>query len=338
LVAGKTTYCVDELSEKLILRRTEEILRSFFSFRYFSRNEEVEQLANVIKSEKKVQVIKTDLSNFFESVSFADCISSLERNGFDNPSVLGYLKSLCRKIKRLGFQGLPRGLSISSILSELALIELDRGLIRDERIIHYSRFVDDIVVLSLPDAPSMVKRIETFLPKSLHLNPTKTNVFQSDSAASFDYLGYQVKLGDKPKIGVSQKKISRTKKRIILSLQSFIAKKDFSLLLDRLKFLSAGAELKLVGRSQPVISGFRFQYPIADMDLVREQMRELDSFYAGILKSNKYYLAKQLKANLSGMQYDKLRQQSFLAGYDRSFVKRFPGKRAAQVTRAWRYG
>ncbi|EEG87726.1 hypothetical protein PROPEN_00027 [Proteus penneri ATCC 35198] len=117
-----------------------------------------------------------------------------------------YLKA-CERIH--GTHGLPRGLEISPMLSELYLSEFDLNINRHTEVFYYSRFVDDMVIVSSGNESqnSFMKQVEAFLPNGLKLNKDKLNISPLIPKRSkgnnngkllhqFDFLGYSFSIID----------------------------------------------------------------------------------------------------------------------------------------------
>lgn len=120
-----------------------------------------------------------------------------------------YLKA-CERIH--SSKGLPRGLEISPMLSELYLATFDSSIHRHSDVFYYSRFVDDMVIISSGDEcpSSFMKQIQKLLPEGLSLNKNKLKISslirkrskgregQDKLLHKFDFLGYSFSIIDSP--------------------------------------------------------------------------------------------------------------------------------------------
>ncbi|WP_258962035.1 reverse transcriptase domain-containing protein, partial [Klebsiella pneumoniae] len=93
---------------------------------------------------------------------------------------------------------------ISPMLSELYLSEFDRNINLHPEVFYYSRFVDDMVIISSgnEDQKAFMKQVVDFLPNGLKLNKNKLNISPLIPKRSkgdnnndkllhkFDFLGY----------------------------------------------------------------------------------------------------------------------------------------------------
>ena len=82
----------------------------------------------------KRQVIKLDVKHFYESISFDNLIDKLKTDMLLSARLINILGSL----KLLGAKGLPRGLSISPILSEIFMKNVDSAIKNIPGVYYYS--------------------------------------------------------------------------------------------------------------------------------------------------------------------------------------------------------
>ncbi|WP_145537032.1 reverse transcriptase domain-containing protein, partial [Yersinia alsatica] len=144
--------------------------------------------------------IKIDLSKFYPSIPQERLLKKLKEkikkkellNLIEKAISTGTSSHGGRKQKNN--EGVPQGLSISNILAEIYLMNLDSEMIKKTNL-YYSRYVDDILILCREDdIPEISKRIIDDI-KSLGLTP---HGFNSDSKSkignidsdNFEFLGY----------------------------------------------------------------------------------------------------------------------------------------------------
>lgn len=175
----------------------------------------VREIKNEIVKDDYNYFIRTDLTNFFdrierellkkklEKLSISDYPLQLVMESIENPTVpKNYNKSELNKFKRE--KGVPQGLSISSFLAQVYLLEFDKeiGLLDCFMV----RYIDDILILcKSPDAKYIMTQIQTKLSDlNLELNDDKT--YEGLLTYSFEFLGYQFK--DR-KLSIAEKNIQK---------------------------------------------------------------------------------------------------------------------------------
>ena len=249
-----------------------------------------------------------------------------------------HLVNLYLETSKDGFEGLPRGLSISSSLSEFALLDFDYKVRNMDECFYYSRYVDDIVLVTTKRIKNINKKIKNYLSYDLTLNEKKTFHEQIGKDSQIEFLGYSFNLKDVEYSRISQGKIDKIKTRIALSLRSFVKKDgNYKLLLDRLRFLSGNSVLKMPGRKKPITIGIRYQYQLCSEISIISQLKELDTFLKRMLISRKYYIGKALKQLLSPSQMQELNKISFLSGYQDKITHSYGRERVSRIKDAWRY-
>lgn len=337
-IGSNKVFIPNTLYDSLTIRRTNSIIKDTFRFVQPSREQEIAQLINLIQSEKNnsAYIFRTDIKTFFESIDFKKVISSLESNNYASTTLLNHLKNIQKKVSTDGFIGLPRGLCISSTLSEYAMMEFDKEVWNYPGIIYYSRYVDDIIII-IGSNNSPQNYIENLLDYSLELNLTKTYFEKIGNNTHIDFLGYSIHLNEQEKTKISLKKMNKIKKRVMLSIKWFIKDNDFELLLDRLKFLTGNSKLKIAGRKKELIVGIRYQYHHCHAEMIETQLKTLDTYLKGLILSKKYIVSKQFRNGLLPQQLEKIKRISFTAGYRNKITNAYTRKRISKVKDAWRY-
>ena len=91
-------------------------------------------------------VIRLDIKHFYESIDRKRQMERFIEDGRLNFQSIYLLKSLFEEPVIASMNGLPRGLSISSAISELYMKYFDLDVRRQDGVYFYARFVDDIIV------------------------------------------------------------------------------------------------------------------------------------------------------------------------------------------------
>lgn len=335
---GSRVFTTNTLEETLCSRRTDQILRKTLNIYPANRNNEVKQLITILRTEPYGYILRTDIASFFESVDLGKVIDKLENEGLRNPSCLKYLKALNHTlINEFKYSGLPRGLPCSSTLGEFILRELDQSLTTMPTVIFYSRFVDDISIVFLDKKLNIKDRILELLPFNLELNSRKTKFSSLKNNSNINYLGYNIGLGSNKFVKISNSKIGKAKKRIVLSLKSYVKVRNFNLLSDRIKFLTSNVIIKKASRENAVCTGYRYDYMYCTDDEIINQLSELDKFFMSIIYSKRYSLGIALRKTLKKAQVEELKKLSFKSGYTSKITHNMARDRISRVKRAWKY-
>ena len=306
-------------------------------YQSFSREQEVKQLINIIKTEPKANILRTDLKSFYENVNFREMITNLEKDGFNNVLALNTLKRINQFCSRNNSNGLPRGMSISSHLSDYAMRHFDKKIKMIPSICYYCRYVDDIIIVFTSNNLEMLNSIKKELPKGIVLNKDKTENKVIGEEDWIEYLGYCINLKDPVKVKIAESKINRAKKRIILSIKEYLKNSDFNLLCDRMIFLTSNTIMEMHTREKPLTIGYRYSYELANSYLVEKQMEELDNFLFGIYFSKRYSLSNIFRKKIKKNKFSDLKKYSFKQGYTNKITHKKNQKEIFEIKRAWNY-
>lgn len=166
--------------------------------------------------------IKIDVKEFYPSIpheKLMACVSEKTRSEILIKLISQAISNFTGKNKHL--VGIPQGLSISNILAEIYLNDLDDKY-RNKNNILYFRYVDDVLILSKESRPKPLldEFIDDMKAKGLtchsyELEDSKTKIGRLTE--TFDFLGYDIK-----------NRVLTVKKDSIHKLESSLAKIIFS--------------------------------------------------------------------------------------------------------------
>lgn len=128
-------------------------IRKTFGVKQSSRHLILSQIKLLLNESNPKYVIRTDITRFFESIPQDKLFSKIN----DNTLLSSQSKKFIRQIlndynskkdttKIDQDKGIPRGIGISSYLSELYLKEVDNKLQNLSDVVFYARYVDDIFI------------------------------------------------------------------------------------------------------------------------------------------------------------------------------------------------
>jgi hypothetical protein len=267
------------------------------------------------------------------------------------------LKSFLSESQKAGIVGLPRGIALSATLAEYVMREFDERVSTAGGVYFYSRFVDDILILTTAkeDPAKLLRTARQSLFPGLFLNPEKTRYtnFQNpvkgskgDPAGSFDFLGYQFQVHQRQNgddgiyrdvyIDFASRKIKRLKSRIVKSFQEFLEDGNFIDLRDRLKLLSGNYNIYDEAKSIRRNSGLYCSYRLVDFER-SNALPDLDRFLRTLILSARGAFQGAPKFTLSKPQRRELLGLSFRKGFQSRIFYHFHPTRLHRLTRCWAY-
>lgn len=341
---GKHVYVVaDEPSHYYAIKQLIRNLARLYKLKPANRNLIVSQLSHFLRDGFPYHVIKLDISNFFESIDQAQIIQKLVDDQLLSSKSLIILKNILWKYSNIAGTpnfGLPRGIGVSSYLSELFMKDFDRKISNMSEVVFYARYVDDIILIFAPSKMSDVKKYLSNLTteiekKNLKLNDAKTKEFAtSDKNWSFEYLGYAFVKSEKknskiPEVYLSEKKFNKYLSRLHACYKKHEQQRPknqkaaFRLLIKRIQYITGNTQLSHSKENAYV--GIYFGSP--HLTNLR-QLKILD-----------YRLKKYTKALTSKKLKDRLAQYSFVSGYTEKIYRRFHRRdEFKKIIKAWKYG
>lgn len=232
-------------------------------------NELVRSVQNyhIKNSEKPIRYIKTDFSAFYDNIDRKVLLSILYKYSLDNRALDLISKAIEIPTKAGGKNdpevineyGIPQGLAISNILSDLYLRDFDK--MAKSTADSYLRYVDDVLILN-PYQEDPINTFDKFITDqhlhlSFHPDKTKEGILQEDS---LDFLGYEFRHG---KTYVRQANVTSFFNRIAKECVDF--KKKFE---------------------NPLL---RPEYLKEDDEFINARIHRLNLSITGIKAKNKYY-------------------------------------------------
>lgn len=360
---GKTVYMVGATPDELVVRKLRLNLKVCSSSLLESRTQIVRCLSLLLEEGVPYRVYRLDIRSFFESFDAAHVLKSISDVRRLSPKSKGLIASLLARHSDMGGTGIPRGLAISSTLSELLMNDFDARVQRASDTFFFARYVDDIIVVTSAreTASEFLSKMRSWLPPGLEFNSTKMTIADTggrlqkvDSPVSqvllrFDYLGYgftvrnplksetkNFKDGDlarEVEIDIATKKLKKIKTRLVRSFLDFSKTSDWPLLKDRVAYLTQNFSVYNPKAGGKKIAGIFYSYPLA-----REYspgLKELDSFLRNAALAKNGRLFASTSGLLSGQQRRALLRYSFSRGHASKNFVHFSPQRIREIQRCW---
>ncbi len=343
VVNGKQAFSTTSLDEKLVLRKVVSNIRSCFDLPFSHRDKISSELCCFIKEGVKYRLYRLDITSFFESISLEVISSSLSSlRGLSQQSKLIALDYLETFQAQFNTNGVPRGVEISSTISELVLNDFDELVGQHKDVFYYARYVDDIVIVSSTkeDRAEFIDWIQSSLPEGLFLNRKKLEVADIEKLTMqpkldkvFEFLGYRYTIkhpagltGYRPiTVDLSANKVKELKTKIAKSFHSFKKTGDYRLLNDRLAFMTSNRDI-ITSRNSKIGTGIYYSYK--RIDPTASLKSDVDFFLRQNIMSQ--------SINLSAVQRDELKKLSFYRGFTKRIHRNFSPLRLLDIVQVWK--
>lgn len=372
---GKQILSTHNAADALVLRKINGNIRRAYGIRQVQRAHAVKLIKKALSEWPPKGIVSVDLKSCFESITPADVIKKLKRDGRVSYQTINLLETFFRQTRKFGSnkykKGLPRGVLISSTLAELFLKNLDSEIAKADGLYLYIRYVDDIIAMSACDANMLFESVKTAISsQGLKLNKAKSTIKNAGCACGFDcshtvgtcpcgnkcncsfknqnlddvdYLGYKLLfttgklLNTNPACYalIADSKAKKIKTRIALAISDYVRTKNYKLLLDRIKFLTKNITVDKTLKRSRLQSGIAYTY---------DQYAPAPlphAFEQATLQSLDKFLRTKLRQVCAGsklisyMQKRELIRNSFLAGHSSFHRISFDPKRMSEVRSCW---
>lgn len=327
------------LCQDLVLRKLYHNIKRIYGIDHANRDQIVKHLVLLLKEDAPKWIIRLDVQQFYESINRSLIVERFLNDGRLNHQSICLLKKLFENPKLISAKGLPRGLSISSVMSELYMKYFDLEIRRLDDVFYYARFVDDIIIFCVnktiqEDVWTNVPVILSSL--GLTLNPDKSYKWNTQQQKTkLTYLGYTfIPKGNKNvEIAIAEKKVNTIKTRITKSFVRFVNDGDFDQLKNRIKFLTGNFTRHHPSTLKPIKVGLYFNY---NMATDKTALYLLDKYYQKLLHCCTGRLGMRLASKLSLEQRAQLEKYSFVFGYENHVNHFFTSAMLAEITKCWR--
>ncbi|MBV1878900.1 MAG: RNA-directed DNA polymerase [Pseudomonadales bacterium] len=331
---GKTVFVPSCMEDAFAIKLLDRFIRQIYKVRQSDRNRIVRQIATLLKDSGDYCILRLDIKDFYESISFKSLIQKFEDDMILAPSCLNLLKTLLTDMSARQTNGLPRGTTVSPTLAELYLEGLDKKIAAHSDVIFGARYVDDIILL-VPFGQENV--VENFVSNemkkqglALNFSPQKYHK-KSSRTAKLDYLGYSISVNWKEKkpnsvtLKISQPKLNKLKAKIILSILDFAKNDDFGLLKKRIVYLSV---LKVVrrGKNGNLLAGLAHNYQYVTNGY--NCLKSIDGFLCHNITNPRF--------NLTQPQQNAIKKISFYGNSKQRKVGNFSKKMSVKIMRVWK--
>jgi hypothetical protein len=337
----KGYYLTEGLVEKLILRKLNDNLKRIYKDEQANRRIIVSQIKTLLEETCPMYILKTDIESFYESVERNRLLDKLKDDAMLSYHSLKLINKIFDNPIVSGKTGLPRGLNISSTLSEMYMRKFDKWVRRFDGVYYYARYVDDIIIFTnqKETAEKIKAEIDSNLEVGLRKKESKTDIYPIDTYLHrpIEFLGYKFTTKKKKKdkvvvISIADNKVKKIKTRLVLSFLDFIKNREFKLLENRIKFLTGNFSIKTNSEGNELKAGIYYNYFYLNDFKV---LNDLNIFYHKLIRSKNKNFGIKLTALLTSSQKDILSQYSFSHGHKNKVYYNFRPELINQIKNCW---
>lgn len=357
---GNLVFKLDKHADRIVERKLTINLRKVYEIRTASRSTIIENLKLFLKEGIPFRVYRLDIRKFYESFSKNMIYFQIDKSSNLSPSSKLLIKHILEKHSQLGGNGTPRGLPLSSCISELMMNKFDHQMNNIENVFFYSRYVDDIIIISSgnEDKKKFLDNIKTSLPEGLILNPTKLevspkvspltlakNIEPKKNLVSFEYLGYKFIVSNPYKtseskirvveVDIATKKANKYKLRLSRAFYDFIKTNDWYLLKDRIRYLSNNFRVFNPHIGKTKLAGIYHNYP--EIQLNARNLNGLDHYLRGVVLAKHGRLGQLVAPLLTSKMKRELLKNSFIKGHATKRFVHFSSYRINEIKKCWEY-
>jgi len=231
------------IRDRIILEFLKNRLREKYNLTSPNRNTVIDSLTKRLQSEVDYFVVRLDIKNFFPSIPQNRLLQKLKANSLLSSQEYNLVKECLKQ----STSGVPQGISISNVLSEIYLEGIDYQLKRlNPKISFYCRYVDDILILfNGTFNSSEISRLQTSISSIFNSYQLDSNLekqkfinYKIDKTCEFEYLGYIFRNDNNKKtIMIEENKLDKFKNKIDFCIWDYKKNQNFDLLFERINYL-----------------------------------------------------------------------------------------------------
>jgi hypothetical protein len=337
---GKAVYCIDGSPETFfVVKQLQRNVHRLYKVKQSNRHDLACQIRDTVGTGFPFELVRTDLSNFYESIDRDALYAKLDGDQLLSSSSKRFIRQIFASYQTLSGspKGIPRGVGISAYLAELFLRPLDRAVTAMPGIVLYCRYVDDIVAVfarppSGADLGSYKDRVvATITKEGLTHNAGKTeelNLGDKGGPKRFEYLGYSFSATLRTlTIAPSDAKVAKLGARLDAAFDQYRhssptrQRQAYRELVGRIKFLTGNSRLK--NSKSGATTGIFYNSSLTT------DMAKFDQLDALLKKRIKAVKRPSLRASL--MRF------GFRSGFEERRFHNFSPRELRTIVGAWRH-
>jgi len=153
---GKEYFFIDQANQAqyFAMKCMQRNIMKVFKVEMVNRHSVMTSLKYLLNNNLPIYIIRTDVKSFFESIQQKRLFEMINRNSLLSRKTIETISRVFKAYERLKDKnivpygkGLPRGIGISSPLSEVYMQDLDKTIKDRQEVVFYTRYVDDIFII-----------------------------------------------------------------------------------------------------------------------------------------------------------------------------------------------
>lgn len=321
-----------------VVKQLQKNVNRIYGVKQSNRHDLACQVRDTIRSGFPFELVRTDISSFYESINRKKLLTKLDADQLLSSSSKKFIKQILDSYGQLSgsADGIPRGVGISAYLAELYLRPLDQDIRSMPGLVLYCRYVDDIVaVFAKPPAGETLAAYDDLIIAALESyqlnhNPVKTTTIKlgAGSASTFEYLGYRFTVGNGPlTIAPSDAKLVKLEQRIDAVFEAYWERapvnprEAYREVVARVKFLTGNT--RLLNSKSTAATGIYYNNPI---------VTDLTGFAT---------LDTLLKKRIKAIKRPKLRKRllrfTLVGGFNERRFHSFSSRELQYIVKAWKH-
>lgn len=371
-IKNKKIVRTKSIKEILILRKLNDNLKRIYGAKQSNRREITKQVYTLLQEINPIHIIRLDIKSFYESIKLDAVLEPIFEETLLSPTSKKIVKAILRDPSIPDH--IPRGLNISSTLTEIYMRDFDSAIRSLSGGYYYARYVDDIIIFAYKNITTGSERaIKSSLPTGLNTHKKKSKYHpiicrcllncecsnnckcrasctcepDAPKNITLDYLGYNFTFSDIPK---NSKKEDRKKpKKINVSLAerkvNRIKTRTILALLDHCKKpnyqLLKDRIHFLTGNCEfsikgdfKIRSGIFYNYPLLSAD--DPALLDLTNFLRKSVHSKRGSLGRALSKSLSNAERSQLGRLSFRSGFKNKITYKVSEEKLSAIKECWK--
>lgn len=236
--SGKDVYQVIDDGSRMAFYTIKQLqynIQKIFKVQQANRHAILTNIKALLNSRLPLYIIRTDISEFYESIPQKRLLGYITDNTLLNSRSVAYIKGIIEEYDIKTSQsidigkGIPRGVAISPLLSEIYMRDIDSSIRERQEVIFYARYVDDIfMVLTSLNGETIdgyfnnLKQLFQKYGLTLHAIGDKSKLIDlynesKNITESLTYLGYKLSIEKKGRDIVTIFSLSDNKKQKIIN-------------------------------------------------------------------------------------------------------------------------
>lgn len=276
IYSGKDVYQVKDDDSKnayYAIKQLQHNIQRTFKVQQANRHAILTNIKILLNTKLPLYIIRSDISEFYESIPQKRLLECISDNTLLSSRSVSYIKGILNEYDIATKQnfntgkGIPRGVAISPLLSEIYMRDVDSQITERQEVIFYARYVDDIFIVltslkgeTLDGYYNNLKHLFHNYDLTLHEIGDKCKLIDlfpesKNTVESLTYLGYKLSIKKKGRdiitsFSLSDNKKQKIKDRIDSIFSYFEQQSKYNVklarkfLFDALKFIAGNNRLK----------------------------------------------------------------------------------------------